>query len=242
MTLLLHLLLGHMVGDYVLQPLQLVVMKKRGWRGILAHVALVVAVTTILLWTVLDHWWYWLWMLFLAVSHIVIDGSRAFLLTYSERRGLLYLAIDQALHVSVLAVIASVTQASLARYAAIPALTDSLQWDRLIAYMIGLIFLFWTVPIVERETMVALLTGEERIAIAASDRWLGALERVGGVALMLVGLKYLVPFAFVPRVLLQRAEWHDSPLQMRFFAKTAISFSSAILAGILLAKVPLPFF
>ena len=122
------------------------------------------------------------------------------------------------------------------------ALTDNLQWDRLIAYMIGLIFLFWTVPIVERETMVALLTGEERIAIAASDRWLGALERVGGVALMLVGLEYLVPFAFVPRVLLQRAEWHDSPLQMRFFAKTAISFSSAILAGILLAKVPLPFF
>ncbi|TKJ28077.1 MAG: hypothetical protein CEE40_12535 [Chloroflexi bacterium B3_Chlor] len=242
MSLLLRLLLGHMVGDYVLQPLQLVVMKQRGWRGVLVHVAVVVVVTVILLLPILDHWWYWLWLMFLAVSHIIIDGSRALLLTYSERRGLLYLAIDQALHVSVLAVIAAVTHASLARNTAIPALSNSPHWDHLIAYMIGLIFLIWTVPVVERETMNALLTGEERIAIAASDRWLGALERVGGVALMLVGLEYLVPFAFVPRVLLQRAEWYNSPLQMRFFAKTAISFSSAVLAGILLAKIPLPFF
>jgi len=242
MTLLLRLLLAHMLSDYVFQPLPLVLMKRRGWRGGLVHAAIVVAVTAVLIWPVMHYWWYWLWLMFLAISHIVVDGSRALILTYSEKRGLLYLVIDQALHLTVLAAIAALTHASQIRNPAIPTLADNSQWDHVIIYLITLIFLIWTVPIVERDTMNALLGQGESIAIATSDRWLGALERVGGVALLLAGFVCLVPLAYLPRVLLQRGEWFNSPLRVRFFAKTAISFCSAILTSFLLAQMPFSFF
>jgi hypothetical protein len=49
MTSFLRLLLGHMIGGYVLQPLKLVPMKRGGWRGVLIHVVTVVVVTGMLL-------------------------------------------------------------------------------------------------------------------------------------------------------------------------------------------------
>lgn len=247
MTLFLRLLLGHMIGDYVLQPLRLVLMKRKGWAGILVHVGIVVAVTGILLWPALRHWWYWLWLLFLFIGHLLIDRSRALLLRDSRRRGLLYLVIDQVLHVALLALIAVLSHVRLIYHPALPALAASPEDNRLIAYLIFLVFLVWTVPVVEMETMNTLIADSrnleegEGIRIPARDRLLGALERIGGVALMLAGFICLVPFAFVPRVLFQRQEWRSSPWQGRFFVKTVISFSSAILTGWVLARIPLSF-
>jgi len=45
MTSFLRLLLGHMIGGGILQPLKLVLMKRGGWRGVLIHVVTVVVVT-----------------------------------------------------------------------------------------------------------------------------------------------------------------------------------------------------
>lgn len=247
MTLFLRLLLGHMIGDYVLQPLQLVLMKRKGWAGILVHVGIVVLVTGILLWPALGQWWYWLWLLFLFIGHLLIDRSRALLLRESRRRGLFYLIIDQLLHVGLLALIAVLSHVRLVYHPALPALIASPEENRLIVYLICLVFLVWTVPVVEMETMNTLIADRrileegDGIRIPARDRLLGALERIAGVALMLAGFICLVPFALVPRVLFQRQEWRSSPLQGRFFVKTAISFSSVILAGWVLARISLSF-
>jgi hypothetical protein len=247
MTLFLRLLLGHMIGDYVLQPLRLVLMKRRGWGGILVHVGIVVTVTAILLWPVLGHWWYWLWLLFLFVGHALMDRSRALLLKDLGASSLLHLVVDQVLHVGLLALIAVLSHTWQIRHPALPALTASLEENCLTVYLICLIFLVSTVPVLEMETANTLIlsvgnvAGGEGLRIAARDRWLGALERIGGVALMLAGFVYLVPFAFLPRVLFQREEWHNSPLQRRFFIKIAISFSLTILTGLFLGVLPLCF-
>jgi hypothetical protein len=228
-----------MLGDYVLQPLRLVRMKQRGWAGVLLHVAIVVAVTALLLWPVLDHWWYWLWLIFLAVSHTIIDASRALHWSESRKHGFLYLTIDQALHVAVIAAIAGLTRAVQVRDPALDTPAISPQGDVLTLYLIVFVFLLWTVPVLELETLNAFGTGEKRLGVATRDRWLGALERVAGVALVLSGFIYLVPLAFVPRIVVQREEWKRSPLERAFFAKTAISFSSAVLCAALLAQAPL---
>lgn len=88
----------------------------------------------------------------------------------------------------------------------------------------------------------ALLGHGERMEIAPGDRWPGALERVGSVALTLAGLVYLAPLAFVPRVLLQRGEWLRSPRRVLFLAKTGVSFCSGILTAFLLAQLPVSLF
>jgi hypothetical protein len=247
MSLFLRLLLGHMIGDYALQPLSLVLMKRRGWEGILIHVGIVTVVTGILLWPVLGHWWYWLWLLFLFVGHLLIDRSRALLLKDLEATSLWYLIIDQALHLCLIALIAVLSHIWQTLHPGLPALTASPQENGLIAYLICLVFLIWTVPVLEVETVNTLMSNVGSLGkgtgvrIAGRDRLLGALERIGGAALMLAGFIYLVPLAFLPRVLLQREEWHNSPLQGRFLVKMAISFSLTILIGLVLARIPLRF-
>jgi len=247
MTLFLRLLLGHMIGDYVLQPLQLVLMKRRGWGGVLIHVGIVVMVTGILLWPALPHWWYSLSLLLLFVGHLLIDRGRALLLRGAEARGLLYLVIDQALHASLLVLIAVLSHMWPAYHPTLPVLTASSQENWLILYLICLVFLVWTVPVLEMETMNTLTASSGNLAegqgirIATRDRLLGALERIGGLALMLAGFIYLVPFAFLPRPLLQRNEWHGSAPQGYFFVKPAISFASVVLTGLILARIPLSF-
>ncbi len=240
MSLLLRLLLGHMIGDYVLQPHQLVLVKRRGWPGVLLHVAIVVAVTALLLRPVLFHWWYWLWLLFLAVSHLAIDASRSLRWSKSQEHGLLYLAMDQVLHVAVISAVAGLTSVALIRHPDLPVLSTNAQGDALVLYTIVLVFLIWTVPVLELETVSALETGERRTKIAARDRWLGALERTGGMALMLSGFLFLAPLAFLPRIVVQREEWGGSPRELRFFAKPAISLCSVVLCAAILSMAPFP--
>jgi hypothetical protein len=241
MSLLLRLFLGHMLGDYVFQPLRLVLMKRSGWTGVLLHVAVVVSVTALLLWPVLGHWWYWLWLVFLAISHAVIDASRALYWSESDRRGLLYLTLDQGLHVAVMVAIAGLTRAAVVGYPALPMLTTSPQGDALTMYLIVFIFLLWSVPVLELETVKAFHSGERQVGVPARDRWLGALERVGGVALMLSGFLYLAPLAFVPRIVVQSEDWRAAPLGHRFFAKTAVSLCSAVVCAAVLIRLPFPF-
>ncbi len=44
----LQLLLGHVVGDFVLQPFWLVLAKRKGWLGLIIHVSVVTFITAIL--------------------------------------------------------------------------------------------------------------------------------------------------------------------------------------------------
>jgi Protein of unknown function (DUF3307) len=46
MALFLDLLLGHMLGDFLLQPGKLVAAKRDGWRGLLLHTFVVGFATT----------------------------------------------------------------------------------------------------------------------------------------------------------------------------------------------------
>jgi hypothetical protein len=240
MSLFLRLLLAHMLGDFVLQPLRLVLMKRRGWLGVLAHVAIVVVVSALLLWPVVYHPWYCLCLLSLALCHAMIDGGRVLHRVNSERRGLLILFVDQALHIGVLTALAALTHVAQARYPDIPVLAGSSQADSLIVHLMALTFLLWTVPVLELEARNALALGGRRLAIAASDRWLGALERVGGVALVLVGCVYLAPLPFVPRILLQMEGWKDPAMRPYLVVQTAISFCAGLVTALVLIEAPVP--
>jgi hypothetical protein len=238
MSLLLRLLLGHLLADYVLQPRSLVLMKRRGWLGVLVHATIVVVVTGLLLWPVLHHWWYWLCLALLTISHSVIDARRALVWTDSRQRGLLYLAVDQALHVGVLLAVAAITFLATGLYSSIPVLDTNPQGDSLVLHLIVLVFLVSTVPVVELHARTTLAGGGERQAIEARDRLLGAMERIGGVGLILVGLALLTPLAYLPRLLLQRREWRDSTLRPYLFVQTAVSLCSATFCGLVLLRAP----
>jgi hypothetical protein len=104
---MLRLLLAHILSDFVAQPRVLVSMKRRGWRGIIIHSAIVTAFTAALAWGQFPHWW--VWTLLLGLSHAFIEHFRTFYVKDGNRGGLYYFLLDQAAHLGVIVFIAAVS-------------------------------------------------------------------------------------------------------------------------------------
>ena len=99
-TLLVYLLLGHVVGDFVLQSSALVAAKRTRAGALLRHVLLVTAAHAVALLPFPADRWLWLLPL-LALAHAAIDALKA---AFERRRGetLGGFAADQALHLACL--------------------------------------------------------------------------------------------------------------------------------------------
>ena len=243
MSVMLRLLLAHMLGDFVTQPLVLVSMKRKGWRGIIIHSAIVMAFTAALAWGQFSHWW--AWTLLLGLSHAFIEHFRTFYVKDGSRGGLYHFLLDQAAHLGVIVLIATISvswrPAELASLFSDTAPVES----RLIVYLIALIFLVWSVPILEAEMVSTLIgcnegsVGGKSVRIRSADRLLGALERLAAVSLVLAGCLYLAPVSFLLRTYVQRGQWRNQSSRNRFMTKMATSFLLAIATGLVLRAVPL---
>jgi hypothetical protein len=242
MLVMLRLLLAHMLGDFVAQPRVLVAMKRKGWRGIIIHSAIVTAFTAALAWEQFPQWW--AWSLLLGLSHAFIEHFRTFYVKDGSRGGLYYFLLDQAAHLCVIVFIAAASvNWRPAELASLFNGTASVE-SRLIFYLIALIFLVWSVPILEAETVATLIgcndnVGGKSVRVRPIDRLLGALERLAAVSLVLAGCLYLAPVSFLLRIYVQRGQWRDQPSRNRFLAKMATSFLLAMVTALVLRAVPL---
>lgn len=243
MSVMLRLLLAHMLGDFVTQPLVLVSMKREGWRGIIIHSAIVTAFTAALAWGQLPHWW--AWTLFLGFTHAFIEHFRTFYVKNGDRKGLYYFLLDQAAHLGVIVFIAVVSvHWRPAELVSLFSGTASVE-SQLMVYMIALIFLVWSVPIFEAEMVATLIgcnddiVGGKSVRIRPGDRLLGALERSAAVSLVLAGCLYLSPVSLLLRIYVQRGQWHSQPSRNRLITKIATSFLLAVATGLVLRAVPL---
>ena len=245
MLVMLRLLLAHMLGDFVTQPLVLVSMKRRGWPGIIVHSIIVTAFTATLAWGQLTHWW--VWTLLLGLSHAFIEHFRTFYVKNGDRRGLYYFLLDQAAHLGVIVFIATVgvhwRPAELASLFNGTALVES----QLIVYLIALIFLIWSAPILEAEMVATLIScnedmvGGKSVRVRPVDRLLGALERLAAVSLLLAGCFYLTPRSFLLRIYAQRGQWREQPSRNRLITKMVTSFLLAMATALVLRAIPLAY-
>jgi len=239
---MLRLLLAHMLGDFVTQPLVLVAMKRKGWRGIIIHSAIVTALTAALAWGQFPHWW--AWTLLLGLSHAFIEHFRTFYVKDGSRGGLYYFLLDQAAHLGVIGLIAVISvHWRPAELVSLFSGTASVE-SRLIVYLIALIFLVWSVPILEAETVATLMGGHDNVGgksvrVRPVDRLLGAIERSAAVSLVLAGCFYLAPVSFLLRIYMQRGQWRDQPARNGLITKMATSFLVAMATGLVLRAVPL---
>ncbi|MFB0535229.1 MAG: DUF3307 domain-containing protein [Anaerolineae bacterium] len=244
MLVMLRLLLAHMLGDFVAQPRVLVAMKRKGWRGIIIHSAIVTAFTAALAWEQFPQWW--AWTLLLGLSHAFIEHFRTFYVRDGSRGGLYYFLLDQAAHLGVIVFIAAVSvHWRPAELASLFNGTASVE-SRLIVYLVAFIFLVWSVPILEAETVATLIgcndnVGGKSVRVRPIDRLLGALERLAAVSLVLAGCLYLAPVSFLLRFYVQRGQWRDQPSRNRLITKMATSFLLAMVTALVLRAVPLSY-
>ena len=237
----LRLTLGHVVGDFVLQPYWLVLAKRKGWSGLIIHVGVVTFTTAILAWNSIPNWWVWIIVLF--IGHLFIDQFRTFIfIDNSKGKGLLLLMLDQLAHIVLIMIIA---------WAATGWKPDSLQilFDstapeqyRMMAYLIGLAALISTAPVLEAEITVAVWAAQGQeitytVRIDAEDRILGAIERIVAVILILTGFGLLAPLVFIPRLAFMIYQGQAQENRTAVTTKVLTSFGSALIVSLLLYNI-----
>ena len=243
LSFFLRLLLGHMIGDFFLQPYWLALAKRKGWVGLFIHVGVVTFITGVFLWASVPNWWVWVIILFL--GHLFIDQFRTFVFTdNSKGKGLLLLFLDQLAHILLIALLAWMatgwTFADLN-----PLTTTGANQARLMVYLICLAIAISVAPILEAETTVGVLAllGTEithMVKIETSDRLLGAIERIVAVTLILFGYWFLAPLVFVPRLLYMIRQGQLKMDKVGVITKVATSFATVLLIILILANIPYP--
>lgn len=244
MSFFLRLILGHLLGDFVLQPYWLVIAKRSGWPGLLIHVGVVTLVTAILVWALFPVWWVWIIVLYL--GHLFIDQFRTFVFTDNTNgKGLLLLLLDQVAHIMLIGLIA--WAATGWQLADLPLLfsENAPNEYRWVAYLSGLAILVGVVPILEVEITVAVWAFQGRqvnqtVGIETSDRVLGAFERVGATFAIFSGFGLIAPLLFGPRLayLIYTGQARLNPTAVT--CKVVTSLVSTILVSLILLKIPFP--
>ena len=244
MSFFLRLFLGHLLGDFVLQPYWLVIAKRTGWPGLLIHVGVVTLVTAILVWALFPVWW--LWIIILYLGHLFIDQFRTFVFTdNSNGKGLLLLLLDQIAHLVLIGLLA--WAATGWQLADLPLLfsDNAPNQYRWIAYLSGLAIMVGVVPILEVEITVAVWAFQgrqvnETVSIDTSDRVLGSLERIGAALVIFSGYGLIAPLLFGPRLayMIYRGQGQANPTAVT--CKVVTSLVSTILISLILLKIPFP--
>ena len=245
LSFFLLLLLGHLIGDFVLQPYWLVIAKRNGWPGLFIHVSVVTLITAILLSvSSIPNWWVWIIILFF--GHLFIDQFRTFVFTdTSKGRGLLLLILDQLAHLILIAFLSWLATGWTFSDLFILATPEASNEQRMMAYLIGLALLIGVAPVLEVETAVLALYVRgtnlgQTIQVYLSDRVLGSLERIVATALILKGYILIVPLAFIPRLGIMIYQGHAKEDPTPVIAKVAVSLLTAVVVGYVLSYIPPP--
>jgi hypothetical protein len=244
LSFFLRLILGHMVGDFVLQPYWLVLAKRRGWPGLLIHVGIVTFITAVLCWNVIPLWWVWIIVLFL--GHLFIDQFRTFVFTdNSKGKGLLLLILDQIAHFVLISLLSWAATSWTFSDLYVLLTTDALNQYRMMAYLIGLATVIGVAPVLEAEVAVAVLATQgteikQTVAIDSMDRFLGGAERTLATLLILTGFGLFAPLVFLPRLALMISQGQASSNRTTMITKVVTSFVTAIVVGFILYYIPMP--
>ncbi len=219
MSPLFRLLFGHLVGDFVLQTIDLVRFKSNSWRGLFLHSFIVIGSMAIFLWGDLPTWWPWLIPLFFL--HYLTDWLKIASTHRVPGWHTRMFLLDQAVHI---VTIVGIIFLSYGRWpyptlaAAIGGATP--QMNRFLLFLTALLISLFVVPLLEAQGAHKLATATHDecvngLAVSIPDRLWGGGERL--VALVVVYLGWpaicLFPLAFLPRVVAIRKGWQrpDSP-------------------------------
>ncbi len=244
LSFFLRLMLGHLIGDFVLQPYWLVIAKRNGWRGLFIHVGVVTFITAILAWASIPNWW--VWIIILYIGHLLIDQFRTFVFVdNSKGKGLLLLFLDQTAHFILIALLAWAATGWTFFDLKILLTDDAPSQYRLMVYLMGLAIIIGVVPVLEAEITVAAwaVQGHEvnkTVEINSLDRILGSIERSAAVILILANYGLFSPLIFLPRLALMIYQGQAKSNRTAVITKIITSFVTAIIVSFLLYNVPTP--
>ncbi|MDO8987006.1 MAG: DUF3307 domain-containing protein [Coriobacteriia bacterium] len=225
MALLLELYLGHLIGDFVLQPGWLVAAKRDKVWGLLVHVVLIGLCTAIILGGALIELWNI--VLLAMAAHMVIEVVTVRIRATNRVSGLSVFLFDQGLHiVSLVALVAIGSQLvdidttdGMALAMGVPAL----------ALACAIVAVGFMGAIVGHETVNALGPISKRRVLLPFDtqRVLGMLERVSALLLAVLVDPVFMLAAFVPRTVYMWRRSADDRAYHMIIAATGLVVAAA---------------
>lgn len=237
-----RLLVGHLVGDFVLQTIELVRYKASSWKGLLLHTGIVSASTALFLWSDLPEWWPWL--LFLTLLHFLTDWGKVALTRRFPQPVLSLFLLDQSLHVG--AIVGAVVLAG--RGWPYPSVATAIggttsQANRSLLFLPALLIVIFVAPLLEmlvaQTATRSAPSGQSdgnSVKASVADRVWGGGERVVALGLIYLGgiATWFSPLAFLPRIVAQRPSPKGSRSAEAFWAKVGTSVGCVVLLGALL--------
>jgi len=237
----LRMLLGHLVGDFILQPYKIALAKRAGWQGLIIHVSIVTFTTAVAIYRATPNWIVWVVILF--GIHLFIDQFRTFKFKDNSNGKSFYLfVIDQLVHVISIMVISRLAVGwEFSSLAPIYTQTISVA-NTIVLYACLIIIAVWVVPILEVELAGAVMAkkspaDKELVPIERSDRVMGAVERLLSVALIVLSKGLLIPLVFLPR-LYWLLHQDSSPHKIAAYSKMGTSFITALVIGFPILFIP----
>ncbi len=103
MELMLNVCLGHLIGDFLLQPGWMVVAKRRGLPGLFTHALVIMMCTAVVL--VADLRWVWAVVVLAGAAHLLIEVITITIRQRLALSGAAVFVVDQLLHIASLACI-----------------------------------------------------------------------------------------------------------------------------------------
>jgi len=242
MSPLFGLILGHLIGDFVLQTIDLVRYKGHSWKGLFLHTAIVIASCALCLWNNLPTWWPWLIPLFLL--HMLTDWGKVTLNQRISGWKTRLFFLDQLAHLVVI-VLVVIIQAGGWPYQSLAEAIGGEQANRGLVFLIAFIVAFFVVPLLEAQAAYALTryvpklncnNNGNGIAATMPDRLWGGAERTLVLSLLYLGppAVWFSPLAFIPRIVALRSTWKQPPLARVYRVKIATSILCMIAIGLLI--------
>jgi hypothetical protein len=220
MTLLLNLYLGHLLGDFVLQPGWLVVAKRRGINGLLIHTAIIGACTAAILFRELASLWNI--VLLAMAAHLAIEVVTIRMRGFERLSGLSVFLIDQALHMLSLVIlvwvatpIAPVTEITTFGFSVDPAVVA------LACGLIGVTFM-GSIIVFELLNAVGPDSWDRDILPYDRGRILGMLERGTALVAGVLINPILMIAVFIPRVIWGLRLPHEERARQMVIATTGL--------------------
>lgn len=234
------MLLAHLVGDYVLQWDRLAYWKSRELKGVLAHGAIVSAVT--LAFALLVDVAFWPWALLICAAHIAIDAAPLWLVPRLglKRDGLFELTrflFDQALHLSVI-VLALALGGYLSPASLLADLVAHLRANPLMAYALGYVFVAMPGWILVEFLVYGLINSSAPdFPTVKVYKYVGTLERWLIATFVLLGQFSLAPLVVLPRLALEGPRVFGTPRLMVYVTELLASVTLALAVGLALRQL-----
>lgn len=232
--MVISMLLAHLVGDYVFQWDTLAQWKSREFKGVVAH-GLIVLVTTALLALPFPPYW-WAGVIFIGLSHLVIDSLQFFL--RPRIAPLFRFGIDQALHLAVI-LAALIAGGYLDSSDIVGGIISSAAETPMLTVLLAYAFLTMPAWVLLKFLLYGVLKRQPPDFPAAPGKYVGIIERLIVTTLIVFGQVFLVPLVLLPRLLREWPKLATGNRDSIYVAESLSSIFLAVAVGVTLRLLPL---